>query len=332
MSAASHPRVVSLIASATETLHALDGGSLQVARSHECDWPPEVLSLPQITSTNFKVAGASSREIDASVKSLVQQGLAVYDVDAEALQRLSPDIILTQDQCEVCAVSLADVQRAVAGWTQCQAQVLSLKPHTLEDVYGDNLRIAAALGRPQAGERLNAQMQARFDRIAHTVAGRPKPAMAFIEWIDPPMSGGHWMPQITSIAGATSLFGTIGGSSPWITLDEIAAADPDIILVAPCGYELAKTGEEMHVLDANPAWQGLRAVNSGQVFIADGNAFFNRPGPRLVESAEIIAEIAHPEVASYGHMGKSVLRHAGKGMQGTTCNNDRYSSPAVRRA
>jgi iron complex transport system substrate-binding protein len=159
------PRVVSLIASATEIMHALGGGGLQVARSHECDWPERVLDLPQLTSTKFKVAGATSREIDTSVKTLVSQGLAVYEVDAESLKRIAPDVILTQDQCEVCAVSLSDVERAVQGWTECRANVVSLKPHTLADIYADNIRIAEALGLGAAGDHLNARMQARFADI-----------------------------------------------------------------------------------------------------------------------------------------------------------------------
>lgn len=303
------PRVVSLIASATEILHALGAGASQIARSHECDWPPAVLDLPPLTSTKFKVAGATSREIDTSVKTLVAEGLAVYEVDADALQRLAPDIILTQDQCEVCAVSLADVTRAVQGWTQCRANVVSLKPHTLDDIYADNVRIAEALGCTEAGAALNTSMRARFEALAARTRGRAKPRLAFIEWIDPPMSGGHWLPEITEIAGCTNLFGATGGQSPWITLEEITAADPDLILVAPCGFELERTRAEMAVLDANTAWRALRAVREGNVFLADGNAYFNRPGPRLVDSAEMIAEMAHPDVASFGYMGKTMIRH-----------------------
>lgn len=310
MTPAPSPRVVSLIASATEILHALGAGGTQVARSHECDWPESVLRLPQLTSTKFKVHGATSIEIDRAVKSLIEQGLAVYEVDAEGLKRAAPDVILTQDQCEVCAVSLADVQRAVEGWTECRANVVSLKPHTMADVYADNLRIAQALGRPQAGADLNTRMQQGFADIARAVAGRPRPRLAFVEWIDPLMSGGHWLPEITDTAGGINLFGDTGAQSPWITLDEIVAADPDVILVAPCGYDIAKTASEMAVLDENPRWKGLRAVREGRLFLADGNAFFNRPGPRLVESAQMLAEILHPGIAGWGHLGQNVVPHA----------------------
>jgi iron complex transport system substrate-binding protein len=303
------PRVVSLIASATEIVHALGAGGLQVARSHECDWPPDpVLSLPQLTRPKFKVEG-SSRQIDTAVKSLVEQGLAVYEVDADGLKAVAPDVILTQDQCEVCAVSLADVERAVQGWTECRANVVSLRPHTLVDIYSDNQRIAGALGRPDAGAALNASMQARLSEISKRVAGRNRPRLAFIEWIDPPMSGGHWMPELITIAGGINLFGEHGAQSPWISIEDVAASDPDVIIVAPCGYDLEKTREEMAVLDATPQWQALRAVREGRQFITDGNAYFNRPGPRLVESAEIVAEILHPGVAGYGHLGRTAVQH-----------------------
>lgn len=305
----SQPRVVSLIASATETLHALGAGDLQVARSHECDWPPKVMALQQLTRPKFKLAGQSSAEIDQSVKSLVAEGLSVYEVDAPALQALAPDVILTQDQCEVCAVSLADVTRAVATWTECHANVVSLRPHTLADIYADNLRIAEALARADAGPQLNRHMQARFDAIADRVAGLARPRIAFIEWTDPLMSGGHWMPELVDIAGGINLFGATGAQSPWVSFAEITAADPDVVLVAPCGYDLETTRADMAVLDANPAWQALRAVREGRLYITDGNAFFNRPGPRLVESAEILAEVLHPEIEGFGHMGSVVVRH-----------------------
>ena len=307
----SGPRVVSLIASATEIVHALGAGGLQVARSHECDWPPHVLNLPQLTKPKFKVEG-SSLQIDVAVKALVEQGLAVYEVDADGLKNIAPDVILTQDQCEVCAVSLADVERAVATWTGCRANVVSLRPHTLNDIYSDNQRIADALGIPEAGHALNASMQARFKEIAAKVAGRPKPRLAFIEWIDPAMSGGHWMPELIEIAGGINLFGHHGAQSPWISVSDVAAADPDVILVAPCGYDLQKTEEEMAVLDRNPVWQSLRAVRGGNVFLSDGNAFFNRPGPRLVGSAEILSEILHQGFSDYCHMAINFVRHASR--------------------
>lgn len=297
------PRVVSLIASATEILHALGAADTQVARSHECDWPPSVLDLPLLTRTKIKVKGASSGEIDRSVKSLLEKGLAVYEVDADGLKALAPDVILTQDQCEVCAVSLADVERALCAWTDCQARIVSLRPHSLADVYTDIQRIAEAIGRPAAGRDLARSMEARLAAVGSLVSGRPRPRLAFIEWVDPPMSGGHWMPELISIAGGESLFGTEGAVSPWISWEDVASADPDIILIAPCGYEIETSLAEMAALQEHPVWRGLRAVRECRVAIADGNAYFNRPGPRLVETAEIMAEILHPDLCHFRHEG-----------------------------
>ncbi len=302
------PRVVSLIASATEIVHALGAGHLQVARSHECDWPPAVADLPALTRAKFRVDGAS-REIDKRVRSLVEQGLAVYDVDAEALKAVSPDVILTQDQCEVCAVSLADVERAVCTWTDRATEIVSLRPHRLEDVYRDIRRVAAALGRPEDGDRLVGTMEQRIAEAAGAVRGRPRPSVAFIEWIDPPMSGGHWMPELMALAGGRNLFGSAGGSSPWITWEEVAAADPDVIVVAPCGFDIARTRAEMGTLDADPRWRDLRAVREGRVFLADGNAYFNRPGPRLADTVEILVEVLHPGVHDRGHGGRGYVRY-----------------------
>lgn len=304
---ASEPRVISLIASATEILHALGAGATQVARSHECDYPPSILNLPRLTRAKFKVQGASSAEIDRSVKGLIEQGLAVYEVDAELMRALDPDLILTQDQCEVCAVSLADVERALCTWTDSPARIVSLRPHTLDDVYADIRRIAEALGRAEAGRALVAAMTERIAAVSRAVSDRPRPVLGFIEWIEPPMSGGHWMPEIIAAAGGVSPFGVTGETSPWISWQDVADADPDVILVAPCGYEIENSLPELAALANHPVWSGLRAVREGRVFVADGNAYFNRPGPRLAESTEILAEILHPDVGHYGHRGAAYI-------------------------
>src|SRR6185503_9531458 len=240
-------------------LHALGAGDLQVARSHECDWPPSVKSLPAITRPKFDVHG-SSGEIDKRVRSLVEKGLSVYEVNADALEKLKPDVILTQDQCEVCAVSLADVERAVCKFVHGEPRIVSLRPHTMANVYTDIERVAEAIGRPEAGEKLIASMQERLAAIAARVAGRPRKRLAFIEWVDPPMSGGHWMPELIEIAGGTSIFGVTGKSSPWITWKEVSAANPDVILVAPCGYDIEVTRREVKPLARYAIWQELRAV------------------------------------------------------------------------
>lgn len=306
--ASPQPRVISLIASATEILHALGAGDLQVARSHECDWPPAVEKLPAITRPKFHVGG-SSGEVDKAVRSLVEQGLSVYEVNAEALGELKPDVILTQDQCEVCAVSLADVERAVCELDHHDAHIVSLRPHTMNDVYRDIQRVADAIGRPEAGKHLVDVMQERIAAVADKTKLLPRRKLAFIEWIDPPMSGGHWMPELIEVAGGKNLFGETGEPSPWITWQEVKAADPDVILVAPCGYDIEVASREMKPLARYELWQQLRAVRQHHVFIADGNAFFNRPGPRLVESCEILAEVLHPEACDFGHRGKTYVEY-----------------------
>lgn len=298
------PRVVSLIASATEILHAMGAGASQVARSHECDWPESVLELPALTAPKFDLEG-TSRQIDERVKALAEDGLSVYHVDADRLKAVAPDVILTQDQCEVCAVSLRDVERAVCDWTDQPAHVVSLRPHTMADVYADIERIGAAIGSPQSAHKLVETMQRRLAALSARVSQRPRPRLAFIEWIEPPMSGGHWMPELIAAAGGIDLLGKSGVNSPWITWDEVAAADPDVIVVGPCGFDVDRTAEEMSALAGNSVWEGLRAVREGRVVVADGNAFFNRPGPRLVESAEILAEILHGDVADFGHRGRA---------------------------
>jgi iron complex transport system substrate-binding protein len=301
-----HPRVVSLIASSTEILHALGAGDLQVARSHECDYPPSVKKLPAITRPKFDVLG-SSAEIDQRVRSLVENGLSVYEVDADALEKLKPDVILTQDQCQVCAVSLADVERAVCEFVHGAPRIVSMRPHTMADIYNDIGLVADAIGRPQAGKELIASMQGRLAAVAALVSGRPKKTLAYIEWVEPPMSGGHWMPELIDNAGGISLFGVTGEASPWITWKDVAAADPDVILVGPCGYDIEVTRREVKPLARYAVWQQLRAVRTGQVYLADGNAYFNRPGPRLVDSAEILAEVMHPDVADFGFRGKGYI-------------------------
>jgi iron complex transport system substrate-binding protein len=295
-----HPRVVSLIASATEIVHGLGRGGWLVGRSHECDFPADALRLPALTAPKFKVEG-SSAEIDARVREIVREGLSVYRVDAEALAALDPDVILTQDHCEVCAVSLADVEAATCTWTGRPVLIVSLKPDSLADAYADIRRVAQALQAPEAGDALIRQMRERIAAVGARVAGRPRPRVAFIEWVEPLMAGGNWMPELIEAAGGHNLFGTAGRHSDWMQWEEIRAADPDAIVVAPCGYDLARCLEELPLLQAKPGWAGLAAVRSGRVYFADGNAYFNRPGPRLAETAEILAAMLHPEAADSRH-------------------------------
>jgi iron complex transport system substrate-binding protein len=300
MPTCAHPRVVSLIASATEIVWALGRGSAMVGRSHECDFPDAVLGLPALTAPKFEVQGTSA-EIDARVRAIVRDGLAVYRVDAEALRALAPDVILTQDHCEVCAVSLADVEAATCTWTGRPVEIVSLRPDSLADAYADIGRVAQALGVPEAGEALVQRMQERIGAVSTRLAGRPRPRVAFIEWVEPLMAGGNWMPELIEAAGGINLFGTAGKRSDWMQWSELAAADPDAIILAPCGYDLDRCLQELPLLQAKPGWSDLTAVRAGRVYFADGNAYFNRPGPRLADSTEILVEMLHPEVAGCFH-------------------------------
>lgn len=300
--------VVSLIPSATEIVSALGFGASLIGRSHECDFPPEVVRLPVCTAPRIDTAG-SSVEIDREVKKIVRQALSVYLVDEQKLAELRPDVILTQTQCEVCAVSLKDVERALDAWTGKRPRVVSLEPETLADVWADIARVASALGAPGEGKRLTSRLSRRVSEIAEAAAAIDRrPTVACIEWIDPLMAAGNWVPALVAAAGGRDLFGAAGERSPWLSWDTLLHADPDVVLVMPCGFDVARTRSEMAPLAERAAWRGLKAVRSGRVCLADGSQFFNRPGPRLVESLEILAETLHPDAFRFGHEGTGWIR------------------------
>jgi iron complex transport system substrate-binding protein len=297
------PRVVSLIASATEIVCALGFEGQLVGRSHECDFPESVKRLPVCTEPKFDVEGSSS-EIDQRVKGVLRDGLSVYRVHANLLRQLRPDVIVTQSHCEVCAVSQRDVEQAVCDWLGSRPQVVSLAPNGLADVWDSIRQVAAALGAPERGEESLRRLRERTSVIgerAHALSQRP--TVAFIEWIDPLMAGGNWVPELIELAGGVNLFGEASKHSPWMTWEELRQRDPDVIFVAPCGFDLDRTRREMTTLTSRPDWGELRAVRRGRVYVADGNQYFNRPGPRLVESLEILAETLHPGAFQFGHRG-----------------------------
>jgi iron complex transport system substrate-binding protein len=295
------PRIVSLICSATEIACALGFEADLLGRSHECDFPPSVARLPACTAPKFDIHGTSAA-IDRGVKQLLQDATSVYRVDAELLQALAPDVILTQSQCEVCAVSLKDVEQAVCSWTGKRARIVSLQPNDLADVWADIGQVAEALGARDRGVSLIAELNKRVEAITRRAAElSERPSVACIEWIDPLMAAGNWVPELVAKAGGVNLFGTAGRHSPWMTLDELCQRDPDVIVAMPCGLDRQRTRQELQTLAAKPEWAALRAVRSGRVLVTDGNQYFNRPGPRLVESLEILAEVLHPATFHYGH-------------------------------
>jgi iron complex transport system substrate-binding protein len=294
-------RVISLIASATEIVCALGCEEQLVGRSHECDYPPAILRLPVCTEPKFDVSG-SSRDIDRRVKDLLRDALSVYRVHADKLAELRPDVIVTQTQCEVCAVSLKDVEAALCSTLPSQPRIVALNPNALADVWNDIRATADALGCPRRGDELVSRLQRRMDAIA--VRARVvsnKPTVACIEWIEPLMASGNWMPELVEMAGGINLFGEAGKHAPWMTWEELCARDPEVILVLPCGFDLERTRREMPALTNRPGWDRLYAVRTGRVYLTDGNQYFNRPGPRLAESLEIVAEILHPDEFRFGH-------------------------------
>jgi iron complex transport system substrate-binding protein len=303
-------RIVSLIASATEIVCALGFESELVGRSHECDYPPSVKALPQLTSPKFKVEG-SSLEIDQRVKAILMDALSVYRVDPQGLEELKPTHIITQSQCEVCAVSLKDVELAVCQLTSSNPIIVSLEPNSLEDVWADILKVGESLGAAARAEQLIDELQCRMDDIVQRTHWLDSnPTVAYIEWIEPLMAGGNWMPELIDKAGGINLFGEAGKHSPWMKWEDLVNENPDIIFVCPCGFDIERTLQEMSLLSGRSEWHDLKAVKNGRVFVADGNQFFNRPGPRLVESLEILAETIHPNVFHFGHEGSGWIRYA----------------------
>jgi iron complex transport system substrate-binding protein len=283
-------RIVSLLPSATEIAVALGLADNLVGRSHECDYPPSISVLPVCTSTKLE-KGLSSQAIEDRVKAIVEKGLSVYDVDAPLLRALRPDVILTQAQCAVCAVTPADLEEALATWVGTPPKLVSLAPDDLFDVFGDLALVAEAAGVPERAPAAVARMQAGFAALPIALADRP--TMLAVEWIEPLMVAGNWVPELITAAGAVPVLADPGIHSHWITFDAIAAADPDIIALMPCGYQLAQTLPEARALLAEPRWQALKAVREGRVFAVDGHHLFNRPGPRLVESAQVLACLVH---------------------------------------
>jgi iron complex transport system substrate-binding protein len=297
-------RIVSLIASATEIVCALGFEDHLVGRSHECDYPEFIKRLPVCTAPKFDPDG-TSYEIDQRVKAIVQEGLSVYRVDGQRLRDLEPDVIVTQAQCEVCAVSLREVERAVCAWLRSCPRLVSLNPNALADVWTDIDHVADALDASDRGQELISQLQARMAAVALQARSLPRRlTVACVEWLDPLMAAGNWMPELVEMAGGINLFGEAGKHAPWMTWEQLAARDPEVIVLLPCGFDLERCRRDLPVLQRQPQWPGLRAVREGKVFLTDGNQYFNRPGPRLVESLEILAELLHPDVFRFSHEGR----------------------------
>jgi iron complex transport system substrate-binding protein len=285
-------RIVSLLPSATEIVCILGASDDLVGISHECDFPAQIRDRPVLTSSTIDPHG-SSREIDAAVRQVLTQALSVYSVDYQKLGELAPDLILTQDLCEVCAVSLDDVRAAVARLAHRESiQIVSLRPTRLAHVLADIQQVAEALDRQSAGQRVVGQFQERIDAIrARASQTDRKPRVATLEWLDPIMLGGTWMPELIDLAGGIAVGAQPGEPAPTLSPSELSALDPDVVLIKPCGFDLQRSLQEKELIERH-----IRpALRSGaRLYLTDGNAFFNRPGPRLVESLEIMAACLFP--------------------------------------
>lgn len=287
-------RIVSLLPASTEIVHAVGAYERLVGRSHECDHPPEVRQLPACTSPRLDLSG-SSRETDDRVRHLIRQGSGVYEVDPEMLRDLEPDLIITQSQCEVCAVDSDTVHRAIKEGVGGDPDIVDLQATSYSGILEDIRSVGKAIGKRGHGEKVVQRMEYTRQQLREEVIGLHEPTVVTLEWLDPLMAGGNWIPELLSSVGGHSLFGIGGEHSPSMKGEELLEADPEFILAMPCGYDLKKTRQEMKALTEWSEWKKLSAVQEGRVFLLEGNQYFNRPGPRIADSLRILAEVLHPE-------------------------------------
>ena len=294
-------RIISLLASATEMIYQLGCLDQLVGRSHECDYPPEVQSLPVVSKAQIDI-DTSSAQIDAQIKQLAHKtaepedpalkALSIYTIDVDQLQILQPDIIFTQTQCEVCAVSERDVMQAIQHLTGLQPRVVSLAPYQLNDVWEDVLRVGEALARYDQAKILVSDYKKRLDYLRNATSKfGSRQRVTVLEWLDPLMAAGNWTPELVDYAGGENVFGEVGLHSPWLSWEELQGEDPDVLVLSPCGFSIERTLQDIAILQEHPAWQSLRAVKNRRVYAIDGNQYLNRSGPRLVESAELLGRV-----------------------------------------
>jgi iron complex transport system substrate-binding protein len=287
-------RIASLLPSATEIVCGLGLAERIVGVSHECDFPAAIVGRPILTEPKLDPRG-TSMEIDTAVRKLVRDGLSVYRIREVELRAVKPDLIVTQEHCEVCAVSFTEVQKAVREWLAPSTEIVSLKPNRLEDVLQDFVRVAEAAGVRDAGVELVRSCRERLDHLrAGAAKVRSRPRVACIEWMEPLMVAGNWIPELVEIGGGTYDLVAAGEHSPQISWRELVDYAPDVVVVMPCGFKLEQTRRELAQLTEREEWRSLPAVRNQRVYSADGNAYFNRPGPRIVDSAELLAGLMQP--------------------------------------
>lgn len=285
-------RVASLLPSATEILHFTGATDTLAGVTHECDYPRGVEKLPKLTASRIQ-SGMSSAEIDAAVGEMSDEG-GIYTLDTELLAEISPDLILTQGLCEVCAVSMNVVERAASALDP-KPEILSMNPTSLGDVLDCIAAVGKAVDREDETREKLAALRERLDRVERAVEGLPKPRLGCIEWLDPPFSAGHWVPEMVRLAGGEELFAGEGEPSGRLLWEDVFEAEPEVLVLTPCGFDVQRTAGEAVALDELPGWKDVPAVGSGRVWAVDANSYFSRPGPRLVDGVEILARILHPD-------------------------------------
>lgn len=288
-------RIVSLLPSATEIICALGARSELIGISHECDHPSDVAGLPVLTSPKVNTKAASG-EIDRSVRAAAKPTLAVYHLDVEKLKSLAPDVIVTQDLCDVCAVSYDEVCAAAKEIAGKNTKVVSLHPARLDDIFRDIQTVADGIDRGPAGERLVQELRARVESVRERASRNSvRPEVLTIEWLDPVMLGGTWMPEMIEICFANALVTKPGDKAPTVDLNKLESLDPDCVVIKPCGFDVERTCQELELLKTNLPWFDWDAVMQARIYVCDGNQYFNRPGPRIVDSLEILAACIHPK-------------------------------------
>ena len=301
-------KILSLLPAATEIVCALGLSDNLVGISHECDFPDHIRNRPVCTSSKVD-SEAGSAAIDSQVKDLLSRALSVYDLDIALIRELKPDIIITQSQCAVCAVSLSDVESELAGILDKAVTVISLEPRTLADILSDIRRVGRVLEADDRADSMLEELEERINIIRHKLKFiEDRPVIACVEWLSPMMLAGNWTPGLVDIAGGSTKLVEDGQHTPFIEFEQVKAMNPDVIVIMPCGFSIAQTLKEINLLLELPGWSGLAAVQNNRVYIADGNHYFNRSGPRIVDSIEILAEIIHPKQFVFGYEGSGWIR------------------------
>ena len=288
-------RVVSLLPSATEILHFTGAGRGLVGVTHECDYPEGVEKLPKLTATPIDHHSMTSVEIDAAIGECLTDTGSIYSLDTRLLEESEPDLVLTQGLCDLCAVSLNVVEQAISMLPKTP-RVISMNPTSLDEVLGVTVEVGDAVDRSAETRVKVAALRERLIRVEETVGDRPRPRVGCIEWLDPPFSAGHWVPEMVRIAGGEELFAEAGEPSRRLSWEEVFEAAPEVLVLMPCGFDAARAvGEARVFLPGLPGWEDLPAVENGRAWAVDANSYFSRPAPRLVEGVEILARIIHPE-------------------------------------